>query len=271
VGYLGCPGTTSAPYIDYIVADEIVIPRDQQQHFSENVIYLPDTYQANDGSRPQPVATAGRAALGLPENGFVFCSFNNSFKITPDIFDMWMRLLRQVEGSVLWLFEGHPACKINLRREAQARGIAPERLVFAPRVKHEEHLARHQAADLFLDTLHYGAHTTASDALWAGLPVLTCPGVTFASRVAASLLTAIGMPELFIASLTDYETLAVNLARNPNDLKAIKAKLAAHRHAYPLFDTERFTRNLEAAYRQMWGRYRRGEAPASFSVTAPHP
>ena len=203
---------------------------------------------------------------GLPEHGFVFCSFNNNYKITPAVFDVWMRLLRQVEGSVLWLLEGNAAAPRNLRREAAARGIAPERLVFAPRMKHEDHLARHRLADLFLDTLPYNAHTTASDALWAGLPVLTCLGTTFAGRVAASLLQAVGLPELITRSLGDYESLALQLANDATMLAAIKQKLARNRETFPLFDTDRFRRHIEAAYVAMWERYQRGEPPASFAV-----
>jgi predicted O-linked N-acetylglucosamine transferase (SPINDLY family) len=200
----------------------------------------------------------------------VFCCFNNNFKITPDIFDVWMRLLSKTEGSVLWLFAGNEGARYNLLKEAETRGIAPERLIFAPRVSEEDHLARHRLADLFLDTLYYNAHTTASDALWTGLPLVTCVGSTFAGRVAASLLNAIGLPELVTTSLEDYEALALKLARDPALLASIKAKLTANRLTTPLFDTERYTRHLEAAYTTMWQRAQNGEAPESFDV-APLP
>jgi predicted O-linked N-acetylglucosamine transferase (SPINDLY family) len=208
-----------------------------------------------------------RAELGLPATGFVFCSFNNSYKITPSAFDIWMRLLRQVEGSALWLSEINASAMRNLRHEAQERGIDPGRLVFAPRVdRNEDHLARYRLADMFLDTLPYNAHTTACDALWTGLPVLTCSGETFAGRVAGSLLQAVGLPELITTNLADYEALALKLAREPALLAEIKAKLARNRDTYPLFNTERFTRHIEAAYTNMWERWQRGEAPQSFSV-----
>jgi predicted O-linked N-acetylglucosamine transferase (SPINDLY family) len=207
-----------------------------------------------------------RAEAGLPQTGFVFCCFNNNYKITPEMFDIWMRLLHAVEGSVLWLLEDNAPAARNLRREAQARDIAPERLAFAPRVNLDEHLARHRLADLFLDTLPVNAHTTASDALWAGLPILTCTGQTFAGRVAASLLHAVGLPELVTESLSGYEQLALKLACDPPVLAAIKTRLSHNRDTHALFDTTRFTRNLEAAYEGMWERQQRGEAPESFSV-----
>jgi protein O-GlcNAc transferase len=267
VNYLGYPGTMGADYIDYIIADRTVIPEDQQQFYMEKVVYLPDAYQANDDRRAISDETPARAEAGLPDTGFVFCSFNNSFKITPFVFDRWMNLLRQVEGSVLWLLEGNPWVPANLRREAEQRGVSGDRLVFAPRTKLEDHLARHRLADLFLDTLPYNAHTTASDALWAGLPVVTCLGSTFAARVAASLLAAVGLPELVTHSLDDYEALALNLARDRDLLDGVKAKLADHRLRCPLFDTAGFTRHIEAAYSTMVTRHGNGEAPASFVVT----
>jgi protein O-GlcNAc transferase len=266
VNYLGYPGTMGADYIDYVVADRVVLPEDLRAGFSERVVYLPDSYQANDASRPIAAATPSRAQAGLPEKGFVFCCFNNSFKITPDVFDVWMRLLRSIDGSTLWLFEGNAAAAVNLRREAVRREIAAERLIFAPRTDAERHLARHRLADLFLDTLHYNAHTTASDALWAGLPVLTCAGATFASRVAASLLTAIGMPELITQSLAEYEALALRLAQDRALLASLREKLARQRERAPLFDTRRFARYIEAAYVGMWERYQRGEPACNFAV-----
>jgi predicted O-linked N-acetylglucosamine transferase (SPINDLY family) len=256
-----------AGYIDYLIADRVVAPDDQHEQFSERLVYLPDSYQVNDASRAIAATTPARADVGLPNDGFVFCCFNNTYKITPDVFDVWMRLLRQIEGSVLWLLEGNAVAPDNLRREAKQRGVTPERLIFAPRIQLEEHLARHRLADLFLDTYHCNAHTTASDALWAGLPVLTCSGATFASRVAGSLLSAVGLPELITHSLDGYQALALKLARDPVLLTSIKRKLAANRATYPLFNTTRFTRHLEAAYTTMWERARRGEPPQSFSVT----
>jgi len=266
VNYLGYPGTMGADYVDYLIADRVVLPEEQRAHYSENVVYMPDSYQANDVGRRIGTVAPSRAQAGLPETGLVFCSFNNNFKITPDIFDVWMRLLRAIDGSVLWLLAGNASAPGNLRREAAQRGIAPERLIFAPTMTLENHLARHRLADLFLDTLYYNAHTTASDALWVGLPVLTCAGGTFAGRVAASLLSAIGLPELITYSLDDYEAQALRLARDPVLLASIRDKLAMHRLSHPLFDTERFTRNIEAAYATMWERFQRGEPPQSFSV-----
>ncbi len=270
VNYLGYPGTMGADYIDYILADRWVISEADQQHYAEKIVYLPDTYQVNDRKRRIGERTPARAALGLPETGFVFCSFNNNYKITPFMFDIWMRLLHQVEGSVLWLLEGNAAVVRNLRREAEKRRVAPDRLVFAPRMKLEDHLARHRRADLFLDTLPYNAHTTASDALWAGLPLVTCLGSTFAGRVAASLLDAVGLPELIARSLEDYEALALALANDRTRLASLKSRLAQNRETFPLFDTDRFRRHIESAYATMWQRHQRGEPPAGFAV-APEP
>ena len=266
VNYLGYPGTMGADYIDYILADLHVIPPEQEAFYTEKVVYLPDTYQVNDSKRRIAERTPTRAEVGLPDTGFVFCCFNNNYKILPDIFDIWMRLLSKVTGSVLWLLEDNPAASHNLRREAEQRAVAPQRLVFAPRMKLDEHLARHRLADLFLDTLPYNAHTTASDALWAGLPVLTCMGSAFAGRVAGSLLNAVGLPQLITRSVEDYEALALKLATTPTMLSEIRAKLAQNRTTYPLFDTERFRRHIESAYITMWERYQRGEPPASFAV-----
>lgn len=266
VNYLGFPGTMGTDYMDYILADGCVIPLDHAAYYSEKIVYLPDTYQANDSKRTIADHTPTRSEVGLPTTGFVFCCFNNNYKISPEIFDIWMRLLINFEGSVLWLFEQSVEASRNLKREAEQRGVAQQRLVFAPRVRLQEHLARHRLADLFLDTLPYNAHTTASDALWAGLPLLTCRGNAFAGRVAASLLHAVGLPELVTGNLADYEALALKLAREPALLAEIKAKLARNRDICPLFDTARFTRHIEAAYTTMWEKYQRGEAPKSFAV-----
>ena len=266
VAYLGFAGTLGADFIPYIIADPIVLPESELPHFSEQPVYLPECYQVND--RWQPIAETGarRADYGFPEAAFVFCCFNANYKIEPVIFDVWMHILQRVPGSVLWLFEGSEHVPDNLRREAQARGVAPERLVFAPRVPKDRHLERHRLADLCLDTLIYGAHTTASDALWAGVPVLTCCGEAFASRVGASLLTAVGLPEMIVNSLTEYEELAVELATRPQRLTEIRQKLSANRLTYPLFDTERFVRHLEKAFEMMWAVHAAGEAPRPIYV-----
>jgi len=266
VHFLGYPGTTGTRLIDYIVADPTVIPEKHFRFYSERVVWLPDTYQANDGKRQISGRKPTRQECGLPEAAFVFCCFNSAFKITPEIFDVWMRLLAAKANSVLWLLGTNPTAEANLRREGERRGIASDRLIFAPRIPLTDHLARQQLADLFLDTLPYNAHTTASDALWAGLPVLTCLGETFAGRVAASLLKAVGLPELVTASLEEYEALGLKLAREPSFLGLIKAKLARNRDTYPLFDTARFTRHIEAAYTTMWERQQRGEPPEAFVV-----
>jgi len=268
VNWLGFPGTLGTDYIDYIVADRHVIPPGHDAYYAEKVVRLPDTYQPNDRQRRIAERAPGRAEVGLPGAGFVFCCFNNSYKVTPDVFDVWMSLLRRVDGSVLWLLENNHEAVRNLRGEAQRRGVAPERLVFAPRMHLDDHLARHRLADLFLDTLPYNAHTTASDALWAGLPLLTCTGSTFPGRVAGSLLHAVGLPELITHSLEDYGALALRLATSPGELAAVRAKLAANRATCPLFDTDRFRRHIESAYVTMWERYQRGAAPESFAVAA---
>ena len=269
VNYLGYPGTMGVGYIDYLIADNVLVPEADQSSYSEKVVYLPDTYQCNDSKRPIAESAPSRAEAGLPETGFVFCSFNNNYKITPVIFDIWMRLLKETEGSVLWLLESNPAAARNLRKEAEARGVDPRRVVFAPWCADQaDHLARIRLADLFLDTLPYGAHTTGSDALWAGVPVLTCIGNTFAGRVAASLLNAVGLPELVAHSYDAYETQALKLARDPALIDEVKAKLARNRMTQPLFDTVRFTKHLEAAYACMQARHASGQPPLGFAVDA---
>jgi protein O-GlcNAc transferase len=263
--YLGFPGTMGVDYVDYLIADPVIIPQEHQAFYTEQIAYLPDTYQCNDRKRRVAERIPTRFEAGLPL-GFVFCCFNNNHKIAPEIFEVWMRLLRGVEGSVLWLLQDNAAVIGNLKREASARGVAPERLIFASRTDPAGHLARQSLADLFLDTLPYNAHTTASDALWAGLPLLTVLGSTFAGRVAASLLHAAGLPELVTHSLADYESLALKLARDPSALALVKEKLRGNRDSCRLFDTERMTRNLEAAYTIMWERHQRGLRPATFLV-----
>jgi len=248
VNYLVYPGTAGAGYMDYVLADRIVLPLDQQAFFSEKIIHLPDCYQANDATRgllPAP----SRAELGLPEQAFVFCCFNNSWKIAAPVFAIWMRLLQQVPESVLWLLDS-PASE-NLRAQAASHGVDAGRLVFAPKLPPDQHLARHHAADLFLDTLPYNAHTTCSDALYAGLPVVTCYGKAFQARVAASLLKAIDLPELVTTRPEDYEALALELANNPPLLQATREKLRRNRTTTPLYDSDRFRRNIEAAYEAM--------------------
>ena len=263
VSYLGFPGTIGAPYIDYLVADHTVIPEAQRAHYVEKIAYLPDCYQPNDATRQIADTPARRSDIGLPDTGFVFCCMNNVYKIVPALFDVWMRVLRQVPGSVLMLYSDTPETQHNLRREAEARGVAGERLHFAGPLPHEQHLARLRLADLFLDTWPYNAHTTGSDALWAGLPVLTCAGDTFPSRVGASLLQTAGLPELVTHRLADYEALAVTLATHPQQLSALRARLATRLPRTPLCDMPRYTRNLEGLYQAMADRARAGLAPAT--------
>jgi len=266
VNYLGYPGTMGASFIDYILADRYTIPEQQRSLYSETVVYLPDSYQPNDSKRRIIAPSATRQESGLPKAGFVFCSFVSHYKIVPRVFDSWMRILAAINGSVLWLLAGNEEAVRNLRRRAQIRGIDPERLIFAPRAKLQQHLARHRFADLFLDTLPVNAHTTASDALWAGLPILTCLGSGFAGRVAGSLLNAVGLTELIAETSEDYEAMAVALAQDPDRLAAIRTKLAQNRSTHPLFDTDRLRRHIESAYEMMSERCQRGERPRSFSV-----
>ncbi|KRQ00817.1 tetratricopeptide repeat protein [Bradyrhizobium manausense] len=265
VNYLGYPGTMGASYVDYVMADRIIVPEAEQKHYAEKVIYLPDSYQATDARRSLASVPA-RSEVGLPDDAFVYCAFNRTSKITPVLFDVWMRLLAKTAGSVLWLLDGDPIARENLKREAVARGIAAERIVFAPHAPADAHLVRHQLADLFLDTLPYNAHTGASDALWAGLPVVTCLGSAFAGRVAASILNAVGLPELVTQSLNDYESLALRIAHDSELRTVLKSKLASQRTTWPLFDTARMTRHIEKAFNEMWRRHCAGEAPASFAV-----
>jgi len=267
VNFLGFPGTLGAAHMDYIIADRVVVPDQHKSAYAEKVVHLPDTYLPSDATRRIAEQAPTRAEAGLPERGFVFASFNNAYKFTPTMFDVWMRLLSKVEGSVLWLPEHHALAKLNLIRETEQRGIDSKRLVFAEQVPSPAgHLARLRLADLFLDTLPYNAHSTANDALWAGLPVLTCLGNSFAGRVAASQLQAVGLPELVTESLSTYEALALKLAREPERLAAVKAKLQRNRETHPLFNTARFTRHLESAFTIMWERHQRGDRPASFAV-----
>lgn len=266
VSYVAYAGTTGSDYIDYLIADHTVVPESHRPYFTERIVRMPHAYQPNDTKRRIAEKEFTRAELGLPESGFVYCSFNNTYKFTPDIFDCWMRILRQVSGSVLWLYTGNGAAQVNLRNEARRRGVEGERVIFAPPMPLPEHMVRHRLADLFLDTLPYNAHTTASDALWAGLPVLTQVGEAFAARVAASLLNAIGLPELVTTTRDAYEALAVELATNPAKLAAIKCKLAENRLTQPLFDTPLYAKHLEAAYTTMYDRYQAGLPPDHIDV-----
>ena len=267
VNYLGYPGTTGSDYFDYIIADRALIPTQSQALYSEKVVYLPNSYQVNDRRRSISSKQFTKHELGLPKNGFIFCCFNNSYKILPSTFDGWMRILHAVEGSVLWLFEDSLSSTENLRLEASRRGIDPNRLIFAQKLPLEDHLARYYLADLFLDTTPYNAHTTASDALWAKLPVLTLIGESFASRVAASLLNAIGIPELIAHTQIEYEEMAILLAKNPEKLLAIKKKLIANRLDKPLFDTSLFSKAIETAFIEMYKRYQADLLPDHLFIT----
>jgi predicted O-linked N-acetylglucosamine transferase (SPINDLY family) len=259
--------TTGADFIDYVLADPVALPFDEQPYFSEQIVHLPGSYFPHDSTQVIAATTPSRVDHGLPENSLVFCCFNASYKLNPRIFDVWMRLLKRSEGSVLWLSEVDIRTANNLKREAAARGVDPSRLVFAAKMPSlSDHWARHRLADIFLDTLPYGAHTTAKDALWAGLPVLTCRGATFVGRIATSMLHALGLNELVTNTLDEYEAAALRLAQNPEEIRALRAKLAANRSTYPLFNTERLCRHFEGAYLKMWERFMQGEPPKQFAV-----
>jgi protein O-GlcNAc transferase len=268
VNYLGYPGTMGAGFIDYVIADPVTLPFDQQPFYVEKIVHLPDAYQPFDSRRRIAAEAPTRQAAGLTEQGVVFCCFNNAFKITREIFELWMRLLGRVEGSVLWLLLASEAARDHLRHQATQHNIDPARLVFAERVPPEEHLARHRLADLFLDTLPYNAHSTAREALWTGVPLITCPGKAFAGRVGASLLTAAGMPDLIVPDLAAYEALAHRLATEPEALAECRQRLERQRSTAPLFATDRFVRYLEAAYVTMYALGRSRKPPQSFAVPA---
>jgi len=265
--YLGYPGTIGADFIDYVIGDPVVTPFEHAPYYVEKIVQLPDCYQVNDRKR-MIAERSTRQQAGLPSAGFVFCCFNNNYKITAPVFDVWMRLLHAVPDSVLWLLRDNVGAERNLRQQAQARGVDPERLVFAGRSELAEHLARHQLADLFLDTLPYNAHTTASDALWAGVPLVTLQGNAFAGRVGASLLRSVGLQELVTTNLPDYEALALRLASEPALLDGVRQQLARNLATCPLYDTDRFRRRIEAAYTTMWEIWQRGEAPRAFAVAS---
>jgi predicted O-linked N-acetylglucosamine transferase (SPINDLY family) len=266
VSYLGFLGTLSADFIDYVIGDDTVLPPALQPYYTERIVRLPHCFQVNDSTRRIAAHTPTRAEAGLPECGFVFCCFNGNYKITAPVFGIWMRLLEAVDGSVLWLIRSNDTAATHLRQQAVARGVDPARLVFAAKTDPENHLARHRLADIFLDTLPINAGATASDALWAGLPIVTRMGATFPGRISASLLRAVGLGELVTHTAEDYEALALALARDPARLAAIRRKLADNRLTHPLFDTDRFRRHIEAAYTTMWEMHRRGESPRSFRV-----
>lgn len=266
VSYLGYPGTLGAPYIQYLIADRVLIPNEERIHYSEKIAYMPDTYQVNAKRKVLAAHATSRSDHGIPEHAFVFCCFNNNYKITPDVFDIWLRLLREVEHAVLWLFEANPSATVNLKSRAQAAGIAPERLIFAKKVSQEMHLARYYHADLVLDTFHYNAHTTTSDALWVGCPVLTYLGKTFPGRVAGSILLAFGLPELITASPDAYFDLAKQLALDADKLCTIRQKVVAHRDTQALFDIDRYTTHIEQLYQQMHQRHQNGLPPAHLEL-----
>jgi predicted O-linked N-acetylglucosamine transferase (SPINDLY family) len=269
VNYLAFGGTMGVDFIDYAVVDEFVVPPDQQPFYTERLVYLPDTYQPNS-FRPVSDITPTRAECGLPDGAFVFCCFNQTYKITPKAFDVWMCILMRVPGSVVWLLKPDEETANNLRREAARRGVNPERLAFAPKVDQAAHLARHRLADLFLDTLVVNALTTASDALHMGIPIITCPGETFVSRGAGSILRALEMPELIVNNLQDYEDLAVRIATEPDYYRTLRENISLKRISAPLFDSSRYTRHLDAAYQEMWNIHQAGEKPKPFAI-APIP
>jgi predicted O-linked N-acetylglucosamine transferase (SPINDLY family) len=266
VNFLGFPGTLGSGYMDYLIADKVVIPEDSMHFYDEKIVYLPNSYQPNDNKRVLPNKNYSRKFFNLPDDAFIFCCFNNNYKINPDIFDIWMRILKAVDKSILWLLEFNDSVSSNLKIEATRRGVNAERIVFSKKASLEEHISRHCFADLFLDTLPYNSHTTGSDALWAGLPVLTTLGSTFPGRVGASLLHAINLPELVTKSLVEYEILAIELANNPKKLYEIKEKLKNNRISAALFDSQLYTVNLESAYIEMYKNYVDNFFPKSFTV-----
>jgi len=266
VNYFGYPGTMGAAYIDYLIADRVVAPSSHEAFYAEKLVYMPDCYQINDAMRSISTKSVTRADIGLPEDAMIFCCFNNNYKITRDVFESWMRILAKAENSILWLLEENSSAVVNLKREAERCGINPERIVFAQRMALSDHLARHRLADVFLDTLPYNAHTTASDSLKTGVPVLTRIGEAFAGRVAASILNAVGLPELVVETTQAYEELAIELATHPKKLIEIKKQLADNISTKPFFDTQRYTRNIETAYMTMYRRYQMGLAPEKIDV-----
>jgi predicted O-linked N-acetylglucosamine transferase (SPINDLY family) len=260
LSYIGFLGTMGAEYYDYLIADSLMIPEENQKYFVEKIVYLPN-FQVNDSKDLPPKITLTRQDVGLPEEGFVFCCFNNTYKFTPQTFDSWARILKQVEGSVLIIYADNSSAEVNLTKEIKARGVNPKRLIFGKRLERPEYMARYRVADLFLDTQPYNAGTTASDALKMGLPVLTLLGKSYQARMGASIVNAVNLPELITHSREEYESLAIELASQPEKLKRIKDKLAANLSTAPLYDTKLFTKNLESAYTQMYERYHQGLEP----------
>ncbi|MBF0304806.1 MAG: hypothetical protein HQL41_04035, partial [Alphaproteobacteria bacterium] len=267
VAWLGYPGSVGVEFLDYALTDPVVTPPERQADWAERLVLLPGSYQVNDRDQPIALDAPDRASAGLPEQGFVFCCFNQLYKVEPLVFGVWMDILRAVPGSLLWLLAGPPEAEANLRREAAARGVEPARLIFAPMLPKDRHLARLRHAGLFLDTFFCNAHTTASDALWAGVPVLTVPGVHFPARVAASLVHAVGLPELAVPDHATYRDTAIALATDPARLDDLRARLAVNRLTTPLFDTDAFARKLETAFETIWDRHCRGLAPEMIDLT----
>jgi len=268
INYVGYPGTMGSNFIDYLIADHTIIPEQFRNCYSENIIYMPHSYQPNDSDRKFEENTQSRHDLGLPETGFVFCCFNANYKISPREFDIWMRLLDKVEGSVLWLLRPNTWAEENLRNEASAHGINPDRLIFADRVSEKKHLGRQKHGDLFLDCFNVNAHTTASDALWAGLPLVTKVGKQFAARVAASVLNAANLPELIAETEEEYEAIALDLALHPQKAAALKAKVAENVKTCPLFDSKSYTLDLERGYEAAYERYLRNQSPADIDLAS---
>jgi len=259
-------GTTGADFFDYIITDRVVTPEDHAPYYSENFVYLPHCYQINDHTQAISNKDWKKADFGLPEGSFVFCSFNQGYKIEPVMFDSWMNILRKVPESVLWLQRVNETAEKNLRQEAESRGVKSERLIFADRLRKDEHLARIRLADIALDTRIVSGAATTSDALWAGVPVITLQGSNFSSRMSSSILSAVGLPEMIANSLQEYEALAGRLARNPGELQAIRHRLERNRLSEPLFDTPRFAGNLEKAYKEMWEIFLAGQMPRQIQV-----
>jgi len=260
LSYIGYLGTMAADYYDYLIADSVMIPKESQKYYAEKIVYLP-SFQVNDSKDLPPEITLTRKEVGLPEDGFVFCCFNNTYKFTPTVFDSWARILDKVKGSVLIIFSNNDLSKLNLSKEIKLRGIKAERLIFGESIPKPEYLARYRTADLFLDTHPYNAGTTASDALKMGIPMLTMIGQSYQARMGASIVNALNLPELITNTPEEYEALAIELATHPEKLKAIKEKLASNLSTAPLFDTKRFTKNLESAYTQMYERNQKGLEP----------
>ena len=261
VSYLGYPGTMASSNIDYLIADKTLIPEDKQQYYSEKIVYMPHSYQANATKRIISNVAVSRDDFGLPKSGFIFCCFNNSYKITPSVFISWMRILSKVDGSVLWLLENDKEVSKSLKKEAEKLNINSNRLIFSEMLPIEKHLNRMRLADLFLDTLPYNAHTTASDSLRMGVPVLTCIGNSFAGRVAASLLNAVNLPQLITQNYEEYESLAIKLGSNSTEFKEINQRLALNLAEAPLFEANLFTKNIESAYSMIYERYHTGHKP----------